>query len=183
MSSKILVLETIRSFKDEFSEKPLGRTALQKFCYFEKKLGVPFQEFFHMHFYGPYSERLAEKISGLEIDGFIQDNSSGPGRSVFELTDLGKEFLIQHSEKLDSKHEKIIEAVTKAFGRLNTNQLELLSSVYFIWARKKQENKTADPVRDAVVQEVGKIKRDKFSKEEISETYDAMKSVSLIDAN
>ncbi len=99
MDPKLLILKTIEKFVQANPTGWLGRTAIQKLCYFSKELGskelgAPFDVYFQMHQYGPYSERLAQMLFQLEIDDLIEDRSEDPARySNFRLTPNGKQHL------------------------------------------------------------------------------------------
>lgn len=57
-----------------------GRKKLQKMVYIAQTLGYPFQESFHLHMYGPYSETLAARVREIQDWGFGEEREEpGPG--------------------------------------------------------------------------------------------------------
>jgi uncharacterized protein YwgA len=77
-----LLAYLIKSF-NEAGDRTLGRTILQKLCYFAKASGVPLPFRFEIYHYGPFSQEIFYRTEDLLLDGVIEDRSSDRGRSNF----------------------------------------------------------------------------------------------------
>lgn len=170
MANRILILATIKACNEEHPTGWLGRTGLQKICYFGIQLGIPYDLPYEMYFYGPYSPELEEKIRELQVKGLLSDK--GPQRySDYVLTGEGENFLNKEKKSIE-KWNSQISALVRALGGLKPALLELLATVQFTSARAKS--------RQNVISEVRKIKGNKFSEGAINEVYDTLSRAGLI---
>src|SRR5713101_10126389 len=71
-----------KSYKD-VSGRTLGRTILQKLCYFAKASGVPLPFRFEIYHYGPFSQEIFDRTEELLLNGVIEDRSGDPGQSNY----------------------------------------------------------------------------------------------------
>ena len=55
-----------------------GRTKFQKIVYILQSLGVPFEEKFTYHYFGPYSAELQLEINDLVDSGVLKEYSQNP---------------------------------------------------------------------------------------------------------
>src|SRR5580704_10076574 len=62
-----LVAYLIKSDKS-VSSKTLGRTILQKLCYFAEASGVPLPFRFEIYHYGPFSQEIFDRAESLLLD-------------------------------------------------------------------------------------------------------------------
>lgn len=77
------------------AEGVTGRKKLQKMIYILKKMGVPFQEKYEFHIYGPYSEELTARVEELCDMGFVSEEKEDKGSYVqykYNATVEGLEF-------------------------------------------------------------------------------------------
>ena len=74
-----------------------GRVRLQKAAYFCQYLGWSLRDY-RLHYYGPYSQTLAETVVNAESAGLIKQSGGEPRR--FSLTDAGREVLELFVEKV-----------------------------------------------------------------------------------
>lgn len=91
----------IRFFTD--ANEVIGRKKLQKMIYILKKTGLPFNEKFTFHFYGPYSEELTLRIEELCNLGFLTEQKENKENYIqyhYILNDEGKQFLDQAPDDL-----------------------------------------------------------------------------------
>ncbi|MDY0404525.1 YwgA family protein [Virgibacillus sp. 179-BFC.A HS] len=75
-----------------------GRKKLQKMIYILQACGVPFEEKYQFHFYGPYSEELSLRIQELCNLGFMNETKEEKSSYVqyrYNLTEDGARFLQQ----------------------------------------------------------------------------------------
>src|SRR5437762_8697011 len=68
---------------NELAQGTLGRTILQKLCYFAKANGVPLRFRFEIYHYGPFSQEIFEVTEDLLVDDVISDASNVPGKSRY----------------------------------------------------------------------------------------------------
>ena len=67
-----------------------GRVRLQKTAYFCQYLGWPLRDY-RLHYYGPYSQTLAETVASAESAGLVSQSAGEPHE--FRLTDGGRDVL------------------------------------------------------------------------------------------
>ena len=73
-----------------------GRKKLQKMIYILQSCGVPFEEKYQFHFYGPYSEELSLRIEELCNLGFIEEEKEDKSNYIqyhYQITEHGVDFL------------------------------------------------------------------------------------------
>lgn len=106
-----------------------GRKKLQKMIYIAKKFDYPFQEKYHFHMYGPYSEELTLRVEELCTMGFLAERKEDKGayeQYLYTATDKGNLFIsgfTQQAERLPG----IIEALNNESSRF----LELVSTLLY----------------------------------------------------
>jgi uncharacterized protein YwgA len=115
---------------------PVGRTALQKLMYFASRLGVVDVEFV-AHYYGPYSQDVANEVASLVDLDFLDEYSgvvytSGNTGYSYRLTDEGRQVMPDangHKEAI----ERIVSSAILHFS-LNPQLLATAAKVHFILA-------------------------------------------------
>ena len=118
---------------------PVGRTALQKLMYFASRLGVV-DAGFNAHYYGPYSQEVANEVASLVDMDFLDEYSgvvyaSGNTGYSYRLTDEGRQVLTDangHKETID----KIVRSAISSFS-LNPRLLATAAKVHFILDESK----------------------------------------------
>ncbi|HZK18321.1 MAG TPA: hypothetical protein VFD15_03305 [Clostridia bacterium] len=146
-----------------------GKKALQKYMYFFDAKGIPNPLTFRIHHYGPYSYELDYQTDYLVLIGAIDLESNGnaftitPGGEADKLIDSEKDFI--------SRYENLIDAVLESLPKTPL-ELELWSTTHFI--AKSLSKYYGGMSREKVVEEVEKIKRDKFTRNEIADSYDSL---------
>ena len=104
------------------AEGVTGRKKLQKMIYILKKIGVPFQEKYEFHIYGPYSEELTARFEELCDMGFILEQKEDKSSYVqyrYTVTEEGLEFRNalgkpvlenrEHAVRLNGKSARFLE--------------------------------------------------------------------------
>ncbi|RNF40065.1 YwgA family protein [Planococcus salinus] len=77
------------------AEGVTGRKKLQKMIFILKKMGLPFQEKYEFHIYGPYSEELTARIEELCDMGFLSEQLEDKGSYMqykYTVTKEGMDF-------------------------------------------------------------------------------------------
>ncbi|GIN86460.1 hypothetical protein J6TS2_28460 [Heyndrickxia sporothermodurans] len=144
----------------------VGRKKLQKMIYIAKKLEFPFQEKFHFHFYGPYSEELTLRIEELFNLGFVEEIKEKKGgyfQYRYSITESGKEFLSLYETKMPHLDECLVN-----MNEQNSRFLELVSTVLYFDNLPRQE----------VIEKINKVKaKQKYTEEEIDQAYQYIASL------
>ncbi|GIO26812.1 YwgA family protein [Ornithinibacillus bavariensis] len=149
------------------AEEVTGRKKLQKMIYILQSLGVPFEEKFQFHFYGPYSEELSLRIEELCNLGFIHEKKevkSNYFQYHYSLTKDGTAFLQQFSTNLPD--------CTKMITRLQEKSsrfLELVSTMLYFRELPKRE----------VEEKVHTVKpKQNYSEDEMAEAWQFISELS-----
>lgn len=157
----------------------VGRTAIQKIMYFLRVRGVPINYNFDIYHYGPFSEQILWDIDWLLADSVIQDKSKNtdkfsnyaPGNNLTELISL-------HKEKMQEV-ESTVQSVVKALIPLSPNDLELIATLDYVYRQEMAKGQTGN-LKEQVVSRFREIKKDKFTPELVSRTFDMMAAANLI---
>lgn len=148
-----------------------GRKKLQKMIFILKKMGVPFQEKYEFHIYGPYSEELTARVEELCDMGFLTEELQDKGsykQYKYSVTQEGNDFRgtlkdtvlkdAAHAVKLNEKSGRFLEltATLLYFDHLErTEQIEKLHVV------KAKLNFTEEEVEEAFafIEDLGEIRK------------------------
>lgn len=113
---------------------PVGRTALQKLMYFASKLGVVEADF-NAHYYGPYSQQVANEVASLVDLDFLDECSgymyaSGNTGYSYRLTEDGLRVLPDANGQKEAVERVVLSAVDHF--ALNPQLLAVAAKVHFI---------------------------------------------------
>jgi uncharacterized protein YwgA len=167
----------VKAFQTHHPTSYLGRTAMQKLAYFIQALGVPVPCSFGIYTYGPYSDTVSFAVESLLADDVIEDASSNPKYSNYQLGRNAPLVFSNFVEEL-RPHEAAINRTVKLLGAFSPNDLELIATVHFIARRQVQT--TGNASKNSVIVEFKSIKKDKFPDEEINIWYDSLVGAGLI---
>lgn len=171
--------ELVKKHGEEASKTPLGRTKMQKICYFLKFVGTPLPYSFKLYNYGPFCQELLSDMEFLQIDGLINDSDEREESSDYHVTKDAELLLKTYKAGLDpltSKVDDIVELVSK----LDANGMELFSTTHYtFWAYKNFNKK--NPSKKEVVSKVYDIKKRKFLKPRIEDAFDQIKKVGMFE--
>lgn len=150
----------------EETDQVIGRKKLQKMIYILQVCGFPFEEKYHFHFYGPYSEELSLRMEELCNLGFIEENKEDKGnytQYTYDVTSEGVDFSHQFELAMPdfSEHAQLLQAESSRF-------LELVATmVYF-----------HDLSKDMVEKKVRDVKpKQKFSPKEMEKAWDFIEKI------
>jgi uncharacterized protein YwgA len=160
------------------SSKTLGRTILQKLCYFAKASGVPLPFRFEIYHYGPFSQEIFYRTEDLLLDGVIEDRSSDRGQSNFVPGPNLDSFLNRFGEAI-GQHETNLERIATMFSRLDASQMELVSTIHYMHSSHREWFKEV-PSKDAVVANVLQVKADKFDRQAVERAFDILCEAGLL---
>ena len=162
---------------NESSTVPLGRTLIQKLCYFAEAVGVPLGYAFSVYQYGPYSQELYAHIDDMVSAGLVYDrnaaNRQKAGTSAYAAGEAAAYLLDLHKDALCKDAEAKIRFVVEHFRQKTPRQLELLSTTHYYYAANKSFHRGADEIslKDSTIMNVAEAKKRKFDRSEIEEAY------------
>lgn len=139
----------------------LGKTKMQKLVYFLKASGVPLPFDFDIHYYGPYSQELAEEMDWLEVLGLVDSARDGNVGVDYRPGDAMEEAMSRYREYLE-KHSAAIRRTIEVFKDMSVRDLELHATVHFVrksGGRTRSVEETLDGVKS--------LKGDRFREDEI----------------
>lgn len=172
-----LLAYLIKSY-NAVSDRSLGRTVLQKLCYFAQASGVPLPFHFEIYHYGPFSQDIFYRTEDLLLDGVIEDRSNDRGQSNF-LPGPNLNSFLHHFGDAVAQYETNLERVATMFSRLDASQMELASTIHYMHSSNRQWFKKA-PSKDAVIASVQEVKGDKFSRHTVERAYDILRDAELL---
>ncbi len=159
----------------------LGRTAIQKLLYFMNVLGVPMKYGFEIYHYGPFCSSVMADVDWLLADDVITDTATAERYSNYRPGSAWGELTEDFSDKL-AHHRDVIESVVNALGSLSPQDLELVATLDFCfrWVRASTPN---GPWKHATITKFKRIKKDKFTDEDIETWYQGLVKARLIEAD
>lgn len=180
MPSRALIAATVDAFCRKRPSRYLGRTRLQKLCYFGREMGVPYGFTYRMYYYGPYSSELHDEILDMQMDGLLVDEQGSRG-SNYKLTGNGRTFLRSHEREV-AQSMPLVEKVAQHLGSLKPEWLELLATVKFTFERQKRIPAGNANIRSRVTAEALSLKGEKFKRNQVEKAYDILAKTGLLPA-
>ena len=169
----------VKKWNEEGTDIVLGRTMIQKICYFLKAKGVPLHYKFDMYHYGPYSQELYYRMDELAVDGIVIDQFEQQSKSKYIPGDQIEELLNNHDI---SHYLNDIDSIIGLFNQFHPSEMELLATIHYLQTTTaKYYGKV--PEKNSVIDNVINIKRDKFERNLISRAYDALQNSGLFTWN
>ncbi len=142
----------------------MGRTKLQKMIYFTKYLNWDIESY-RLHFYGPYSNQVADSLVIAINDDFVNETIPSKGPHQYALTETGNSFLGGFSTDVaDMKKVKKTRELFKKLAGYTRDQLELAATIDFVSSSTPTLNKRQ------LVEKISAIKEN-FSSEKIQDAY------------
>ncbi|HLR08452.1 MAG TPA: YwgA family protein [Bacillota bacterium] len=137
-----------------------GRKKLQKMIYILKVSGVPFEEKYQFHFYGPYSEELSLRMEELCNLGFVEEKKETKSHYTqyrYRITADGETFLQQFPCDMPDFHKPLALLQDKS-----SRFLELVATMLYF----------RDLPRDEVEEKVHLVKpKQKYSDDELAKAW------------
>ncbi|MFB4161573.1 YwgA family protein [Geomicrobium sp. JSM 1781026] len=145
----------------DMAEEIVGRKKFQKVVYIGKQLGMPFQEKYGFHMYGPYSEELSVRLDELKQFGFVsevKEEKAGYSQYRYKLAEPGTSF-VRTSSSFKGKQEK---SVIDEMNACSSKFLELTATILYLQPAE----------RDSVIARVHKLKKTQnYSEEDMREAF------------
>jgi len=138
-------------------KKIQGKTKLQKTIYFLGLMTGHLDNLgYRAHYYGPYSDDVADAVNRLRSVGFVDQSAAGCGtvgksgfevcRYDFRLTDDGRQIAEAKAAEMPDvwkKLQRAVAALGKA-GDLDYVRLSIAAKTYFMLGKKKGEATMAE---------------------------------------
>jgi hypothetical protein len=175
--SDALVAYLISAYKNA-GRNTLGRTILQKLCYFAEASGVPLSFRFEIYHYGPFSQEIFDTTERLLLDGVIADASENPGQSNYILGSKFNLLLTQFGSTV-SQYKRSLTRVAEMFSSLRPSQMELISTIHYMHASHREWFDRV-PKKHTVVASVLEVKGGKFNRRTVEEVYDLLRDAKLL---
>lgn len=119
-----------------------GETLLQKAAFVMKELfGVPLSDEFRIHYYGPFSFQLRNRLSLLEAEEFLRVSP----RELGVTYDTGERFsqLREKFPKPIAKYQHAIDFAVAQLGSLAVKDLEPLTTALFVTRQQPDADASA----------------------------------------
>ncbi len=162
----------------EVGDKELGRTILQKLCYFAKANGVPLPFRFEMYHYGPFCQEIFDVTEDLMVDDVVMDTAGAQARSSYAPgPDCGA--LLEKGRRQLLVYQRVLDDVVETFSSLDVSQMELVSTIHYV--HNSHQNWYKDrPSKEQVVKSVVEIKKGKFEENFVDRVYDILAEAGLL---
>lgn len=168
-------LATICSYVALKKRELPGKKAFQKILYFITSSGVPTGLNYSIYHYGPYSSKLDYSTDNLQLMGAIAIENTphgykiSPGEKSETLVEKGKDLIEKYQERIDFLLENLPE---------QPMVLELWSTTHYVADMLKTIYENTD--EQEIVKEVVRLKKDKFSENQIREALKELQRLGLI---
>jgi len=173
-SRRLLLLDLIRRLEPE---SRVFMTTLQKLPYFlQEAMGVPLGLRFVIHHYGPYSSDLAHSIDAMAATGTISivRDPAGYGYWVSAGRREDAEEVVADALEARAQYEHQIDKLVSTLGKLQVDDLELLSTSHFVRKLLRQRGQPDDDQH--VTAEVVGLKP-KFGEQRIGDAVEQLEKI------
>lgn len=150
-----------------------GKKAFQKLVYLAQVIGIPLDKSYRMHYYGPYSEQVADDMNEMVRDQIISHlgaNTYAEGRNSEEVINESADEINQYNQEF--------ETLIDLFGDMSPRELEIYATAHFVDLSFNNLHGISD--RDKIIEETKKAKYPKFSMEEINSAYNQLEEWDLL---
>jgi uncharacterized protein YwgA len=151
-----------------------SRKSLQKLIYLlQKAERVPLGLDYRMYHYGPYCRELDHKIRMLELLGLVEVD-----RDINDIPNYRLAESIVSSLEADPEIDPKLERIVRKFGNRTPNDLELLTSVYYL--ASAHEGVAVD--EDRLFQDVVAWKGHKFARQQLQSALNELRELGYLAA-
>jgi len=137
----LVLVEILYELEKHRYRTPVGRTIFQKIAYVATELNLPTNFQYKQSSFGPFSNDVKKAISILANNGLVVEEQYG---KMFRLT-VGSNYLSMR-EKYKSeieKYRKIIERTSDLFARMDTQQSEIVTTIFYSARQLKKQNSSS----------------------------------------
>lgn len=135
----LVLVEILSELEKHPYHNPVGRTIFQKIAYVATEQKVPTQLVFNQKSYGPFSVGIKRLISELANNNLVIEKMEG---QMFRLY-VGPHYPLFRQKWFAAieQYRKVIERTADLFARMDTNQAEIATTIFFTSRiLKKQTN-------------------------------------------
>jgi uncharacterized protein YwgA len=149
-----------------------GKTVLQKMIYILQEVyEIPCDYEYVLYNYGPYSGDLAKDLSFFaSMDGVKVDWSQNLGYKI--LPAAKTDHFRQRAQEFLKKHDAKIGEAIDIFGRMNAKELELRSTIIYVFKESPMDNKS-------MISRVNEIKPH-FTEDEIESAIEQLTAINIL---
>ncbi len=170
MVNLIKYAELFKLISENFSGASLGKKVSQKMFYFFERSGIQLNLRYGIHYYGPYSSRLDNYMHMLENENFINIDTS-KNTHVISMGDF-----VSETDMLLKEETEKAQFVIDNFSKKTPLQLEALATMDYVANYILSSN----PSKEDVIDKFKEIKGNKFSQEEMNNSYKILKDLNFI---
>lgn len=174
-----IIAYIVKKWSEVKTNIALGRTMVQKICYFLKAKGIPLDFKFDIYHYGPYSQELYFRMDELLADDIVLDKSEHKSKSKYVPGNQLDELLSKYNI---SNYEKDIDDIINLFNQFHPTEMELLATIHYLQNTSTKYYGTP-PQKDEIINKVISIKRGRFDRELVSRAFDALEENGLFEWN
>lgn len=138
--------------------------------YFFERSGIQLNLRYGIHYYGPYSSRLDNYMHMLENENFINIDTS-KNTHVISMGDF-----VSETDMLLKEETEKAQFVIDNFSKKTPLQLEALATMDYVANYILSSN----PSKEDVIDKFKEIKGNKFSQEEMNNSYKILKDLNFI---
>jgi hypothetical protein len=121
---------------------PCGETLLQKAAFVMKELlGVPLSDEFRIHYYGPFSFQLRDRLYLLEAEEFLRVSPRDMG-VTYDTAERFPQLREQFSQTI-ATYQSAIDFVASELGSLRVKELEPLTTALFVTRQQPDADATS----------------------------------------
>jgi uncharacterized protein YwgA len=131
-----------------------SRKKFQKMVYLLQQKGMPFDEDFYLHYFGPYSSELQIEINRLAEGGLIRQWFENDAY-VFKIEDKGSTFLEENKALIHALVELDLARLIKSLNKIPPHILEVMATI--IYFEKSYGSNKKDELRRALSAIKGKL--------------------------
>lgn len=111
--------------------QPCGETLVQKAAFVMKELfGVPLHDEFRIHYYGPFSFQLRERLASMEADDIVRVRPREMG-VTYEVGERFEQLCKRFADDI-SESARAIDFVVRELGSLGVKKLEPLTTALYV---------------------------------------------------
>lgn len=118
----------IKKLREDYPEKQIGKTVIQKMCYFLTRNKI-FNYDYGMYFYGPYSFVVSGELDFAQDVGIIKMNWFADKGYEIDINKKNFEFV---KDLIGDEEKKEIKKIIKDYGKFNANELSFIATSYFL---------------------------------------------------
>ncbi len=159
-------------------ERPpvIGKTAIMKYLYILQKVyKLPLGYEYGIYTYGPYASMVMSDINHAEALNIINIGEEDYGDGVRGYSITPAESADEYEKEINSQYEDAVLQVLKQFADKNAKELELLTTIIYVYSNFKEN---AWPLEEVPL-DVHQIKP-RFSIENITDEYRHLDEIGVL---